>query len=111
MNKRTSAANKITDKISDALTGKISVVRSSAAPADGELLFDGRKMAIALAFHLAEERPGMKVPASAIDALASRLVAAKVQLHVARSLWARLSNPQRLSILTDTIGKHARPWS
>jgi hypothetical protein len=99
------------NKRSPTATDKIDVVRPSEPQADGELLFDGRKIAMALAFHLSEEKPEMSMPRGSAESLAQRLVSARVQLHVTRKLWARLTNQQRLSILAETIGKHATPWA
>jgi len=90
---------------------KINIVRPSTPQPDGELLFDGRKIALALAFHLSEEKPEMSMPCGSMETLASRLMSARIQLHVTRKLWARLTNQQRLSILAETIGKHATPFA
>src|SRR4051812_27498524 len=85
-------------------------IRQTDDRLDDEMVFDGRKVALALTFHLTEENPSMRVPASAIESLALRLVQAKVHLHVSRKLWAALTNPERLKILAEATGGHASTW-
>ena len=94
-------------KQTSTVADRITFIEPPHTDGDDQIIFDGRKVAVALAFHLAEEKPPTKISPAALESLASRLIAQKAGFRMRRDLWACLTNAERLNILAEASGGHA----
>src|SRR4051794_23152278 len=69
------------------------------------LVFDAQKLALALAFHLAEEDAPPHMTPRRIAAMYARLRRRSARVSVERRAWAALTNAERLEILLEAAGE------
>ena len=81
---------------------------SSSGDAPAMLRFEPELAVRAIAFHLADEGISGEVVADSAQATVIRLRRAGLRPTVARTLWSRMTNPQRLEWLLEQTATAAR---
>lgn len=75
--------------------------RDGTAEHGDEFVFDADKIALALTYHLSEDKSRREIAPRRAATLYERVQPARLQMTVDRRVWAALTNEERLEILLE----------